>query len=117
MNFTDLYEHLPVLQIVIPILTAPICVLLRHSRVTWVLAMVVAWAALAMSAMLLGQVLDQGTITYALGGWAPSGVPSNVATKRAVHRLNAEMQLHLDLSTCHPSDEQTMATILASPNE
>ena len=63
--------HLPVLQVVIPLLAAPVCVLLRHARAAWLLAALVTWAAFAVSLALLLQVVAGGTISYAIGGWAP----------------------------------------------
>ncbi len=63
--------HLPALQVVIPLLAAPVCVLLRHARAAWLLAALVTWAAFAISLGLLLQVVAGGTISYALGGWAP----------------------------------------------
>lgn len=67
--------HLPILQVVIPLLAAPACVLLHNGRLTWLLALAVSWVCLAISLLLLGQVMDGGTISYALGGWAaPWGI-------------------------------------------
>lgn len=63
--------HLPALQIVVPLLSAPLCVLLVRARLAYGLALVVCWAAFAISILLLEQVLDGGVISYRLGGWAP----------------------------------------------
>ena len=64
-------QHLPILQIVVPMLTAPLCVLLRRPRATWILALAVTWFALGTSVLLLLRVLHEGTLSYALGGWPP----------------------------------------------
>jgi len=65
-------EHLPALQIVVPLLAAPVCVLLRGARPAWVLALSVTWAAALMSWDLLARVLAAGApISYHVGGWAP----------------------------------------------
>jgi len=67
--------HLPVLLIVVPLLAAPLCVLLRHRTLTWILALLAAWTVLGMSVVVLLRVLDTGFISYALGGWAaPWGI-------------------------------------------
>jgi multicomponent Na+:H+ antiporter subunit D len=66
----SLGEQLPVLQVVVPLLAAPVCTLLRP-RVAWAWATAVAWAAFAISIGLLCRVLEIGTISYALGTWAP----------------------------------------------
>jgi multicomponent Na+:H+ antiporter subunit D len=63
--------HLPALQVVLPLLAAPLCVLLRRPAAAWALALVVSWAAFAIAVALLLQVLDGGVISYHLGGWPP----------------------------------------------
>lgn len=71
--------HLPVLQIVIPMVAAPICVLLRRKTMTWAFAMLVSLVALGIATQLLGKVLSGGVISYALGGWAaPVGIEYRV---------------------------------------
>ena len=66
----SLAEHLPALQVVVPLLAAPVCVLLRP-RPAWALATGASFAAFGISIGLLFQVLEVGTISYALGSWAP----------------------------------------------
>lgn len=67
--------HLPVLQILIPLLAAPICIFLRHPVATWALATGVSWVCLVISIALLQQVLAGGEIIYEIGGWAaPWGI-------------------------------------------
>ena len=63
--------HLPALQIVVPLLSAPLCMLLARRPLAYALSLVVCWTAFAISIMLLGQVLEGGVISYRLGGWAP----------------------------------------------
>ncbi|WP_425449920.1 monovalent cation/H+ antiporter subunit D family protein [Virgifigura deserti] len=63
--------HLPILQVVIPLLAAPICVLLHSGRLAWLLTVAVSWVSFAVSVLLLGQVMDGGPLSYELGGWAP----------------------------------------------
>jgi multicomponent Na+:H+ antiporter subunit D len=68
-------EHLPALQIVIPLMAAPVASLLRWGRASWLLALLASWAAFAMSLLLLHRVRSEGTISYLLGGWeAPFGI-------------------------------------------
>ena len=64
-------QHLPALQIVLPLVAAPLCVLLRRGDLAWGLALVVSWAALAISVMLLQAVVTGGVISYEFGDWAP----------------------------------------------
>ncbi len=63
--------HLPALQVVVPLMAAPICLLLRNGRAAWLLAAVATWATFIVALGLLAQVADQGTISYAFGDWAP----------------------------------------------
>jgi multicomponent Na+:H+ antiporter subunit D len=64
-------EQLPALQIVVPLAAAPLCVLLRRGVPALTLAIATAWTTFGISVALLGRVLEGGTISYALGGWAP----------------------------------------------
>jgi multicomponent Na+:H+ antiporter subunit D len=71
--------HLPVLQVVIPLMAAPICALLRNARLAWGFATVVAWTAFVISALLLREVIAGGPISYEIGGWAaPWGIEYRV---------------------------------------
>ena len=86
---------MPVLQVVLPLLAAPLCLLLglfggadkagaragSNARSgadrAWALAVVVSWGALAIALLLLRQVLDGGgePLSVMLGGWAaPWGI-------------------------------------------
>jgi len=72
-------QHLPVLQVLIPLLAAPLCALVRVPRVAWGIAVAAAWGSLWVAIQLLTRVLDAGTISYALGGWvAPYGIEYRV---------------------------------------
>ena len=63
--------QLPILQIVIPLIAAPICLLLRHAAAAWLFSALITAITFMISLALLVQVLEQGTISYELGGWAP----------------------------------------------
>lgn len=64
--------HLPALQVVIPLLAAPLCALLRRSPSAWALTTTVCWITWLIAVALLHQVLTTGTpISYEMGGWAP----------------------------------------------
>ena len=68
-------EHLPVLQVIVPLLAAPLCLVLRVPAVARVLVAVASWTSLTIAGSLLLQVRASGTISYALGGWAaPYGI-------------------------------------------
>ena len=71
--------HLPALQVVIPLIAAPLCILLRFRDGAFGVALVASWAAFGISCLLLGQVMESGVISYELGGWAaPWGIEYRV---------------------------------------
>jgi len=77
-------EHLPVLQVVLPLLAAPLCIFLRSAFWTWLLAVAVSWLCFPISIALLSQVLDQGVIVYELGSWAaPWGIEYRIDSLNA----------------------------------
>jgi len=68
-------DHLPVLQIVVPLLAAPLCVLVRERALVLSCALAVCWSAFAGSLVLLAQTLKHRVITYEMGNWpAPYGI-------------------------------------------
>ncbi len=76
--------HLPILLIVVPLVSAPLCVLLRQKTLVWAFASLVCLASLCMASMLLIRVLEEGVISYAIGGWiAPWGIEYRVDTINA----------------------------------
>ncbi len=63
--------HLPVLPIVIPLMMAPLCVLLGSRHVANVLSLVACWVTFGLSLFLVARVCEVGAISYFLGGWKP----------------------------------------------
>ena len=75
----NLAPHLPALQVVVPLMAAPLTVLLRQRDLAYVLALIASWAAFIISALLWLQVEATGTISYAIGSWpAPWGIEYRV---------------------------------------
>jgi multicomponent Na+:H+ antiporter subunit D len=66
-----LAHHLPALQVVVPLVAAPLAVLLRGRHAAFVLTLAGAWAAFAISVAIWLALEAGGTISYALGSWAP----------------------------------------------
>jgi multicomponent Na+:H+ antiporter subunit D len=67
--------HLPVLLIVIPLFSAPLCVLIGSRTLTRLLAFLVCWLTFGIAVWLLARVSSSGPISYDLGGWkAPYGI-------------------------------------------
>ena len=80
----QLAAHLPVLQVVVPLLSAPVCALMYRPRIAWATALAVSAMALVMAIVLLDRVLETGPISYALGGWAaPWGIEYRIDTVNA----------------------------------
>ncbi|WP_207062965.1 monovalent cation/H+ antiporter subunit D family protein [Motiliproteus sp. SC1-56] len=62
---------LAVLVVIMPLLAAPLCVLIGRIAVARWLALLVGWASAAMALTLLAVVEANGPLSYALGDWAP----------------------------------------------
>jgi multicomponent Na+:H+ antiporter subunit D len=68
-------DQIPALQVVLALLAAPLCLVMRRPRVAWVIALLVTWASLAMALVLLYHTLRIGALSYMLGDWAaPWGI-------------------------------------------
>ena len=73
-------HHLPILQIIVPLIAAPLCVLVRQRKLVIGVALVASWAAFAMAATLLWRLAGPNSISpsalvYRLGSWpAPWGI-------------------------------------------
>jgi len=66
-----LLDHLPALQVVVPLLGALLAALVREHRLCWLIAVAVGLAMPVIAFLMLHQVVTGGAISYALGGWAP----------------------------------------------
>lgn len=63
-------DNLIALLVIIPLLMAPVCILLP-GRATWLLTTLVSWLVLGLTILMLFQVQQQGVLSYHLGGWEP----------------------------------------------
>lgn len=63
--------HLPILQVIAPLLSAPLAVVLRHGGIAFSVVTAGAWLAFATAIALWFQVGEVGTISYHLGSWPP----------------------------------------------
>ena len=68
LNLTD---QLPILQILVPLIAAPVIVVLGLRQLAWTLAFFSSIGSLVIAYLLLQNVLDGSEISYRLGGWAP----------------------------------------------
>ena len=67
----SLAQHLPALQVVLPLISAPLSVLLRRGGVAFALVTAAAWTAFAIAIALWWQVDASGTVSYQIGHWEP----------------------------------------------
>ena len=72
-------SQLPALQVTLPLIAAPLCLLLRSGRAAWLLCLIVSTIALGIALRLLEEVWENGLIVYSFGGWAaPWGIEYRV---------------------------------------
>ena len=77
--------QLPALQIVVPLVAAPACALVRNPTFAWSLAQAVSAASLVISLALAVSVSDGSEIAYLLGGWAaPWGIEYRIDALNAL---------------------------------
>ena len=64
-------DHLPALQVVLPLIAAPLIVLVRNHTFAWVATTAVSYLCLVIAVLLASRVADAGAISYAIGNWPP----------------------------------------------
>lgn len=75
----DLTAHLPALQVLVPMLSAPLIALLHPRGLAWAGATAVAIVSFAIALALTAALLDGQALEYAMGGWpAPYGIALSV---------------------------------------
>ena len=80
-----LHAQLPALQVVVPLLAAPLCALVRHPAFAWILATVTSAASFVVAVALAVAVADGSEIVYLLGGWAaPWGIEYRIDALNAL---------------------------------
>ena len=71
--------NIAALQVVVPLIGAPICAIFGRRMLGWLISTFVTWTAFVISIALLHEVLCCGTISYVMGGWlAPWGIEYKV---------------------------------------
>ncbi|MDG2298589.1 MAG: monovalent cation/H+ antiporter subunit D family protein [Planktomarina sp.] len=68
MTFSD---HLPILQVLIPFITAPLIVFIGRRELAWPLAFIASLTSFLVASLLLSKVIGGEIISYKIGGWAP----------------------------------------------
>lgn len=64
-------QHLVALPILLPLIAAPITLILGHSRLSWMFATAISALACYFSWHLLTAALTESVLSYAVGGWSP----------------------------------------------
>lgn len=64
-------QHLPILQVIVPLMGAPLCVMVRHRLLARGLSTLLAMGCFGMALSLLAQVRSGGAVRYQLGGFPP----------------------------------------------
>lgn len=111
--------HLPILQVLIPLLGAPLCVLLRHRAAAWLMFTASAAGAFVCAILLALVVAEEGQVDYALGGWpAPVGIeyvidPANVAMLLLVSALGFAVAVYAKSSVAAEIDERRIPLFYA----
>ena len=81
----SIYNHLPILQVLIPFLAAPICMIFGRNTLAWLITFFASVCSLLVALSLLKLVSDGSFISYHLGGWAPPlGIEYVVDTANAI---------------------------------
>ena len=66
---------LPIVPVILPMIAAPLCSLLRRPALIWPLTTGVSWLVFAACVALLMQVIESGPIVYTMANWdAPIGI-------------------------------------------
>ena len=85
VSVNTLQAQLPALQVVVPLLAAPVCALVRNPVVAWGFATAVSAACFAVSVALAVAVSGGAEIAYLLGGWAaPWGIEYRIDALNAL---------------------------------
>ncbi len=72
---TGIDQHLPALQVVVPMLVAPLVILLRPRGLAWAACTAASVLAFGIAVNITQTVLATGPLTYAMGSWpAPYGI-------------------------------------------
>lgn len=64
-------DNFPALQVVIPIMGAPVCIFFNRAKLSWFIAFVFSLIAFIISVSLLVTVNNSGIISYEMGSWKP----------------------------------------------
>jgi multicomponent Na+:H+ antiporter subunit D len=76
-----LVNNLPAIQVVLPLVAAPLCALIPSRGIAWLFTFAVSILTLIVSLTLLGLAFGHGPFTYTMGNWpAPFGIEYKIDT-------------------------------------
>ncbi|MEM6933780.1 MAG: monovalent cation/H+ antiporter subunit D family protein [Pseudomonadota bacterium] len=90
----DWAAQLPALQVAVPMLGAVVVALVRNALIGWLITLGVCLSMPVISALILHQVLTDGTISYAMGSWPPP-----IGIEYRVDEINAFLLLLVSLTS------------------
>lgn len=78
-------QHLAILPVVLPLVAAPLCFILPRHTLAWLVACATSFVSFAVAVSLLLLTMEQGVISYAVGGWsAPWGIEMRIDVASAI---------------------------------
>ncbi len=103
----DLTPHLPALQVIVPMLSSPLILLLKPRGLAWAGACIVAVFSFVIALNMAVAVADGGQFTYEMGGWqAPYGIALSVDAFSALVILIITGAAAIALLAARPSIDQ-----------
>jgi len=82
---TSIHSHLPALQVIVPMLSAPLVVVLRDHRLSWMAATAASLCAFAIAIALASDIDQSGEVRYLMGSWpAPWGIELRIDAMSAL---------------------------------
>ena len=70
-DYFGLIKHFPILQVLIPFVTAPLVVFIGKRHISFWLTFLASILSLIIASTLLIEVQSSGIVSYHIGGWAP----------------------------------------------
>ena len=67
----NVIDHLPALQVVIPLLGAAVVAMMRNGQMAWLISLIISFVMPVVAILMLHEVFVHGIISYELGGWEP----------------------------------------------
>jgi len=64
-------NNLPIFQVIIPLIGAVLCAIIKERKIAWFIAAISSWAVLGVVVILVLRVSAFGSLFYQFGGWEP----------------------------------------------